>query len=532
MTELSTPEPRTARTPGVLLPYQQRWVSDQAQVKLCEKSRRIGLSWAEAADDALMTASASGMDVFYIGYNKDMALEFIEDCADWARFYNLAAGEVEDFIWDEEKEAYRAVQAFRIRMPSGWKIVALSSRPANLRGKQGKIVIDEAAFHDDLDGLIKAAMAMLIWGGRVVIISTHNGEDNPFNELINLIRAGKRAYSLHRIDFDDALADGLYRRVCLRRSIDWSEKSQAAWRANVVSQYGEHADEELFCIPSQGGGVYLSGVLVQACMADGIPVLRWSCSDEFAQDPEAERRSVCQAWCEDYLLANLEQLDGQHRHYLGEDFARSGHLTVLWPGERRQDLSVRVPFAVELHNVPFRQQEQILFYICDRLPRFSHGALDARGNGQYLAEVAMQRYGISRISQVMLSVQWYRENMPKYKSAFEDRSIEIPRDADVLDDHRAIKMKKGVAQLSDDAERVGKDQKKRHGDAAIAGAMLWHATQQDGGPAACAGADPEPTARLLDQVQHARRAGDDNDTARVFRREIPPRLVRELTRNG
>ena len=27
------------------------------------------------------------------------------------------------------------------------------------------VLIDEAAFHDDLPGLIKAAMAMLIWGG-------------------------------------------------------------------------------------------------------------------------------------------------------------------------------------------------------------------------------------------------------------------------------------------------------------------------------------------------------------------------------
>lgn len=538
MTDLTAKDSRSDRTPGVLLGYQQRWVEDKAQVKLCEKSRRIGLTWSEAADDALLTASASGMDVFYIGYNKDMAQEFIDDCADWARFYNLAAGEVEDFLWEDEKAEDKSIQAFRIRMPSGFKIVALSSRPANLRGKQGKIVIDEAAFHDDLAGLLKAAMAMLIWGGRVVIISTHNGEDNLFNELINLVRAGKRGYSLHRIDFDDALADGLYERVCLRRGLAWTQAGQDAWRINIIDEYGDDADEELFCIPSQGGGVYLSGVMVQACMVDGLPIYRWSCTDEFAQQPDGERHSVCEAWCEDYLLPALEKLDPKNRHYIGEDFARSGHLTVLWPGERRQDLSVRVPFAVELHNVPFRQQEQLFKYICDRLPRFSHGALDARGNGQYLAEVAMQKYGASRISQVMLSVQWYRENMPKYKSAYEDRSIEIPKDADVLDDHRAIKMKKGVAQLSDDAERKGKDAKLRHGDAAIAGAMLWFATQQGGGPAACAGHDPESTPRLLEQVEANRRRVDDHDDAidqsrqRIKRRHIPKHLIRKLAANG
>lgn len=87
----------------------------------------------------------------------------------------------------------------------------------------------------------------------------------------------------------------------------------------------------------------------------------------------------------------------------GEDFGRTGDLTVHVPLIQAQNLVRRVPFIVELRNVPFRQQEQIAFYLLDRLPRFTGGAFDARGNGQYLAEVAMQRYGASRIQQVMLS---------------------------------------------------------------------------------------------------------------------------------
>ena len=38
---------------SILLPYQQRWIADRAPVKVCEKSRRIGITWAEAADAAL-----------------------------------------------------------------------------------------------------------------------------------------------------------------------------------------------------------------------------------------------------------------------------------------------------------------------------------------------------------------------------------------------------------------------------------------------------------------------------------------------
>jgi phage FluMu gp28-like protein len=119
---------------------------------------------------------------------------------------------------------------------------------------------------------------------------------------------------------------------------------------------------------------------------------------------------------------------------------------------------------------PFRQQEQILFYVVDRLPRLIGGALDALGNGQYLAEIARQRYG-PRIEQVMLSAQWYRENMPRYKAAFEDGMVELPRDAEVLADHRALEVEKGYAHIPD-----RRDQKDRHGDAAIAAALAYYAS--------------------------------------------------------
>ena len=45
------------RSPAVLLAYQQRWCADQSPVKVIEKSRRVGLSWGEAADSALLAAS-------------------------------------------------------------------------------------------------------------------------------------------------------------------------------------------------------------------------------------------------------------------------------------------------------------------------------------------------------------------------------------------------------------------------------------------------------------------------------------------
>lgn len=479
--------PATTNSPAqpVLLPYQTEWIADKSPLKVKEKSRRTGLTWAEAADNALTAASdkpAGGMNVYYIGYSQDMAIEYIEACAMWARAFNYAAGEIEEGLWEEGADD-KHIKTYTIRFPkSGHRIVALSSRPANLRGKQGVVVIDEAAFHDKLDELLKAAIALLIWGGKVRVISTHNGEANAFNELILEIRAGKRSGSVHRIDFKEAVTQGLYRRVCLRLGVEWTRESEVEWMAGVYKAYGDAAGEELDVVPSSGSGVYLTRALIEGVMRKEIPVVRLTMPPEFAEQPKHLREAEIHDWCERELGPLLEaRINPLFRSFLGEDFARTGDLTCLWPAQEHHLLGLSTPFVVELRGIPFEQQKQIVFYLIDRLPRFSGGAFDARGNGQYLAEVAMQRYGATRIHQVMLTVEWYRENMPRFKAAFEDKTIDAPRDADILSDLRAVKMEKGIAKVPDTAHNRGLDGLDRHGDTAVALALLIYAAHEING---------------------------------------------------
>jgi phage FluMu gp28-like protein len=453
-------------TPAVLLPYQQRWVADDSDVAVWEKSRRIGASWCDASDSVLTAAPAeNAMDALYIGYSEDMTREYIDDCAMWAKAFNYAVSAVGEAVYRDED---RDIKAFRIDFASGKKILALSSRPRSIRGKQGKVTIDEAAFHDDLPGLLKAALAMLIWGGKVRLLSSHNGDANPFNELVNDIRAGKVPYALYRTTFDDALADGLYERVKLIQGDRLKEKTQAEWRAKIYAQYGDNAAEELDVIPSSGSGRYLTRMMIEACMKPGIPVVRLVLPDSFTLLPSHIREAETRDWCEQFLRPLLEQLDPGLDHYFGNDFARSGDVAAFAPLAQTRTLDLVTPFILEMRNVPFEQQKQILFYIIDRLPRFRAGALDARGNGQYLAEVCAQKYGSSRIAQVMLSQEWYRENMPPFKAAFEDGKFTLPQDADVLADLRTIVMEKGVAKVPDSVRVKGSDGRDRHGDVAIA----------------------------------------------------------------
>lgn len=476
---------KISKLPDVFLGYQKKAMKATATypVVFCEKSRRIGMTWGIAADAVLTAAAnkaAKGMDVFYIGFNLDMTKEFIDTSAEWAKAFSHAASQTEEFVFKDidEKGNTKDIQAFRIKFDSGFAINALTSRPRSLRGRQGYVIIDEAAFHDDLKELMKAALAMLIWGGKVLVISTHDGVNNPFNEYIQAARAGRNNYHVIRVDFDEALADGLYRRVCLVAGKEWTQEGETKWREEIVDFYGEGADEELFCVPRLSAGAFLPSVLVESRMQPGIPVIRLQKPDHFAMEPEYIRQRDIEDWCMENLLPLLNALDPKLQSAFGGDAARSGDLTIFWPLQIQQSLVRATPFVVELRNVPFRQQLQIEWFILDRLPRFYAAALDARGNGQQMAEETAQRYGAGRVVQVMTSAKWYLDAMPKYKAALEDATMILPADADIKNDHRAAQVIGGIPQIPEKRTK-GADGGKRHGDALIAAAMAFWASQQD-----------------------------------------------------
>lgn len=253
----------------LLLPYQRAWLGENNQVAAIEKSRRVGVSWAEAGGDALHCASANGGNAWYMGQDKDMSQAYIEDAAWWAtEVYQLACSDVEeDIFYDGEKDVLR----HKIRYASGHTQTALSSRPANLRskGRPGEIfTFDECAFHPDFEGLLKAAGALMMWGCRMRFISSHNGENNPWNDFVNEIKQGKRPGVVHRITFMGAVKQGLYKRICQVLQQDWTAEKETHWVKETYDFYGDNASEELDVIPSQGSGVFLPTSLIRACMVD------------------------------------------------------------------------------------------------------------------------------------------------------------------------------------------------------------------------------------------------------------------------
>ncbi|EBV5768281.1 hypothetical protein AIE77_001252 [Salmonella enterica subsp. enterica] len=473
----------------VFLGYQQKWFLDDSGVVIGQKSRRTGITWAEAGRNVINAAKPKkrhGRNTFYVGSKQEMALEYIAAVALFARAFNkLAKADVyEQTFWDSEKK--EEILTYMVRFPrSGFKIQALSSRPSNLRGLQGDVVIDEAAFHEGLRELLKAALAMRMWGCRVRIISTHNGVDNYFNELIQEVLAGRKDYSLHTITIDDAIADGLYKRICYVTDQVWSPEAQIAWRESLYrdAPTREDADEEYGCVPKKSGGAYIPHALIELAMVRGIPILTFEAPEDFLSRAAWLRESEINTWCEEHLKPLLNAINERSRYSFGEDFARRGDLTSFTVLEITEDLQKREAFRVELRNMPYEQQKQIMLYILERIARLIGAAFDATGNGGFLAEAALERFGPELVDCVMLSAKWYGEWMPKLKAEFEDQNIFVARHQTTLDDLRHIKVTNGIPQIDkgrtkdENATAAGS---RRHGDFAVALCMANRASYLDG----------------------------------------------------
>ena len=488
----SIPEGFNPLDDGVLMKHQREVAAIQSAIIAVPKGRRTGITFGTMLNKTLVAAarkSAGGDNVYYIGDTKEKGLEAIGYCAKFARVIAQAQGQgisgVEEFLFEDQDDTgkTRHITAYRIRFASGFQVCALSSRPANIRGLQGHVVIDEAAFHPDVQGVLDAATALLIWGGQITVISSHNGKNNPFAQFCRDIEAGRYGTdaTVVTVTFDDAVANGLYERVCFMKGTPPTVEGKKAWYTKIRNGYGVRKAamrEELDAIPRDGNGVCLPGVWIeQAMVLEPECVLRLTLDEDFVLKSPAERESWMADWIRRYLEPALALLDSRERHVFSHDYARhrdfsSWGAMVLGAGMRR-----RVPLVVEMHKVPYAQQRQLTWYAIERLPRRCGGAMDATGSGEPLAEETADKFGHSHVHQVKLNRAWYGTWMPKLVQGFEDGMIDIPADPNIAQDLRAIEEVDGIPMVAKARRKDVKDPDLyRHGDSASMLALGWFAT--------------------------------------------------------
>lgn len=476
---------------GVLMLHQRQAAALPHAIIAIPKGRRTGITYGTMLRKTLVAAARKefgGANVFYIGDTKEKGLEAIGYVGKFSRLIAKAQGEVsgiEEFLFEDQDEhgKTRNITAYRVRFASGFQVCALSSRPANIRGLQGHVVIDEAAFHPDVQGVLDAATALLIWGGQITVISSHNGKNNPFAQFCRDIEAGRYGTDavVYTVTFDDAVANGLFERVCLMAGTVPTQEAKKAWYSKIRNGYGIRKAamrEELDAIPRDGNGVCLPGIWIeQAAKLEPERVLRLALDDDFVSMSPEERTSWVDDWIQRNLVPALARLDPQLRHVFAQDYARhrdfsSWGALSIGIGLRRQ-----LALVIDMHKVPYAQQKQIIWYAIEHLPRRCGGAMDATGSGEALAEETADKFGRSHVHQVKLTRAWYGTWMPKLVQGFADEAIDIPADPDIAGDLRAIEEVDGIAMVTKARRADVKDPDLfRHGDSAVMLCLGWFAT--------------------------------------------------------
>src|SRR6266850_1203530 len=101
------------------LPYQRAWIADPSVLRIMQKSRQIGASFADAYDSVKKAGcTEGGMDVWVSTRDETQGRLYIEDCAMWAQRLQAEADKEEADIIGE----LRDVQTYMLQFASGCRI--------------------------------------------------------------------------------------------------------------------------------------------------------------------------------------------------------------------------------------------------------------------------------------------------------------------------------------------------------------------------------------------------------------------------
>lgn len=436
---------------ALFLPFQQRWVEDQSRLKLMEKSRQIGISWATAYSAAERTAVAGNRWDQWVSSRDDLqARLFVEDCTKFAQLLHLAASYLGEQVIDDDKK----ISAYVLHFASGRRIYSMSSNPDAQAGKRGGRILDEFALHPDPRKLWSIAYPGITWGGSLEVISTHRGSRNFFNDLVREARekGNPKKLSLHRVTLQDALDQGfLYK---LQQTLPADHEVQALDEAGYFDYVRAGcADEESFrqeymCEPADDDVAFLEYPLITAC--EYAPDVAW----EYDLDQAAAARG---------------------RLYAGLDIGRKRDLTVLWILERVGDV-LHTRKVIRLQNMTKGEQEKEIW---PWLALVARGCLDYTGLGIGWGDDAQAKFGTYRIECVTFTGRVKEALAYPVRNAMEDRRLRIPYDPKTRAALRSVtKVTTAAGNVRFTAERTADG----HADEFWALALAMHAASNPAAP--------------------------------------------------
>src|SRR5437016_11032707 len=359
---------------SLLLPYQRKWVLDKSRMKLAEKSRQIGWSWASAY--GIVRRKAKGgerLDAWVSSRDDIQAKLFLEDCKHFAAILHRAATELGEVVKSETES-----NAYMLRLANGLRVHSMSSNADAQAGKRGDRILDEFALHPDPRKLYAVAYPGITWGGILEIFSTHRGSHNYFNELVREVRekGNPKGFSLHRTTLEDALDQGLLYKLQAKlppgdERLDMNEQEYFD-HIKARAPDDESFAQEYMCTAADDEAAFL----------------------DYSHITDAEYRVTDGKWETD-----LERC--LNPCYMGVDIGRDVDMTVIIVMEKVADVFY-TRRRIELSKKTYEEQEAVVYDLL-KFHAIKKCCIDKSGIGRQFFERAEKKFGAYRVEGVQFT---------------------------------------------------------------------------------------------------------------------------------
>lgn len=384
------------------MPYQVAWLEDESQIKLYEKSRRIGLTFVQAFEDVRDAGILGLYNVWFSSNNETNAREYIDYCKKYAKALN-AVFELNESSLIDEGDALTFVLNFK----NGKKITGLSSSPNQLHGKGGKIVLDEFARRDnELEVWEAASPAALVWGYPIRIISTHRGKGSVFYSFIKRLERGELTWKHYKTTFVEAVRMGLAEKSLRKKC---TRKEEDEYIEQIRKSVGDETiwAQQFMCEPADENETFVTYTLLEkAASAQLMPFDQlWECK----------------------------------ALYGGLDIGRFKDLSLLWINEEVNPNFFITRHILAIQGTDFPKQEEIIGQYLKELPNLRRVCVDRTGMGIGITDHLQAQHGQSRIEGVNFTAAVKESMAFRMKKCLEDGSFLIPPDRSIMDDFQLIK---------------------------------------------------------------------------------------------
>jgi phage FluMu gp28-like protein len=334
----------------LFLPYQLKWIFDDAPLRLAEKSVRIGWTFADAFKNVRKRLLNPRRDYLFSTKDQTTAIEYVTTCYQFCELYNHTKSILSHGIETWKMPIYKDgkntgftedSKVGYIKFDNGSRILSFSSSANALRAYGGNVGLDEFAFHPDQEGLWAAASGRIMWGFDLALWSSHNGNDSLFYTFCREAAQGKGGWSHYRVNLSDAINAGLVEKINEVRRTNLT-REQFIENCKKRARLPEVFEQEYMCNPSGGTAGIVSWSAIERCLID-YEIERLHLEENQINDLFGEYRPEHQvnreAQIRSFIVTAFNQLltvNSSKSYCLGFDVAASGRgdLTAIYIDER------------------------------------------------------------------------------------------------------------------------------------------------------------------------------------------------------